>query len=64
MGNLHEERTTYIYDDHDNPIETVDESDRGRQRTRFVYKYDAQGNWTEREVEWSNLTRRQITYFQ
>ena len=74
MGNLHEERTTYTYDDHDNPIETVGEEEGGRQRTRFIYKYDAQGNWTEKEMwlaseqdkdfrRWS-VERRQITYYQ
>jgi hypothetical protein len=74
MGNVHEERTTYIYDDHDNPIETVGEEDGGRQRTRFIYIYDAQGNWTEKEMwlaseqdkdfrRWS-IERRQITYYQ
>jgi YD repeat-containing protein len=75
MGNLRESRVTFLYDDHDNPIEVVDqETGGGRQRTRFVYKYDAQGNWTEKET-WSaseqdkdfrrwSIERRQITYFQ
>lgn len=43
------------------------------QRTRFEYRYDAQGNWTERIVSWraeqnpdfqrSNIERRTITYY-
>jgi YD repeat-containing protein len=74
LGNLHEEHTTYVYDDHDNLIEAVGEEDGSRQRTRFIYKYDAQENWTEKEMwlaseqdkdfrRWS-IERRQITYFQ
>jgi YD repeat-containing protein len=73
IGIGHEEHTTYTYDDHDNPIETIGEEEEERQRTRFVYKYDAQGNWTEKETwllseqdkdfrRWS-IERRQITYF-
>jgi YD repeat-containing protein len=74
LGKMHEDRTTYVYDDHDNPIETAGEDEGGRQRTRFIYQYDAQGNWTEKETwpeaehdkdfrRWS-IERRQITYFQ
>jgi hypothetical protein len=91
MGTLSEDRTTFHFDDHDNPIEEnsehtsrdvgVDEQGNPRhsnehsdkQHTRFVNKYDAEGNWTEREV-WTNfepggdlkrssLERRQITYY-
>jgi YD repeat-containing protein len=74
MGIRREDRTTFLYDKHDNPIETVGEEEGGRQRTRFIYKYDAQGNWTEKET-WSaseqdkdfrrwSVERRQITYYQ
>ena len=92
MGTLSGDRTTFRFDDHDNPIEEnsehtsrdvgVDEQGNPRhsnersdkQHTRFVYKYDAEGNWTEREV-WTNfepggdlkrssIERRQITYYQ
>jgi YD repeat-containing protein len=75
MGNLREERSTFRYDDHDNPIETVGEKNGGgTERTRFVYKYDTHGNWTEKETwpaseqdkdfhRWS-VERRQITYYQ
>ena len=92
MGPVGEDRTTFHYDDHDNPIEELSESthrdvgldEQGnprhsnersdKQNSRYVYKYDAEGNWTEREV-WtnfepggdlkrSNIERRQITYYQ
>ena len=90
MGRLGEHRTTYRYDDHDNPIEETTEDvsreanldedgtvqysgDRvSIQHTRFEYRYDAHGNWTERIVlirvepnpdfQPSNVERRQITY--
>jgi hypothetical protein len=91
MGLLGEHRTTFHFDDHDNPIEEVSEDinrevrmdEQGHpqpssesshnQHTRFVYKYDAKGNWTEREVwiifepkkdfQRSNIERRQISYY-
>jgi hypothetical protein len=91
MGTLGDQRTTFRYDNHDNPIEEttedtsremqVDEEGTLRptkensytQDTRFEYRYDAQGNWTERVVwsrlspnpnfERSNVVRREITYY-
>lgn len=91
MGILREERSSFRFDDHDNPVEEIRE-ETGRdlgmdqqghprpsnetshgQHTRFVYKYDAQGNWTEREAwlilepspdfQRSYIERRQITYY-
>jgi hypothetical protein len=91
MGTLSGDRTTFRFDDHDNPIEENSEhasrdvgvDDQGnprhsnerseKQHSRFFYKYDAEGNWTEREV-WTNfepgedlkrsgIERRQITYY-
>ena len=90
MGRLGEHRSTYLYEDRDDPIEEINE-DRHReakinesggveytpdrvnlQHNRFVYHYDAQGNWTERVVWYrlepnpdfqrSNVERRTITY--
>jgi hypothetical protein len=91
MGRLGEHRSTYLYEDRDDPIEEINEhkhreaniSDNGGveytsdrvtlQRNRFVYSYDAQGNWTERVVWYrlepnpnfqrSNVERRAITYY-
>jgi hypothetical protein len=92
MGTLGGVRTTYRFDNHDNPIEEISEhssrdvgmDEQGnprrsnersdKQNSRYVYKYDAETNWTEREV-WtnfepsgdlkrSNIERRQITYNQ
>ncbi len=91
MGLLSDHRTTFHFDDHDNPIEELSEEnsrDMGideqgypqpssetshKQHTRYSYKYDAKGNWTERVV-WSlepnqdpqpsNIERRQISYYQ
>ena len=90
MGTLGGDRTTFRFDDHDNPIEENSEhtsrdvgmeqdnprysnQTANQQHTRFVYKYDAEGNWIEREV-WTNfepggdlkrssIERRQITYY-
>ncbi len=92
MGMLGEHRTTFRFDDHDNPIEEIDENSSrdvqmdeqghphphtettNKQHIRYVYKYDANGNWTAREVgtileaskefKRSNIERRQITYYQ
>jgi YD repeat-containing protein len=92
MGPLGERRTSFRFDDRDNPTEEISEDtsrDVGldaqgnpqptresfhKQHTRYVYKYDAEGNWTEREVwiifepnkdfQRSNIERRQITYYQ
>src|ERR1035441_6049823 len=68
MGPVGVDRTTFHYDDHDNPIEELSESthrdvgldEQGnprhsnersdKQNSRYVYKYDAETNWTEREV--------------
>jgi len=90
MGALGEDRATYRYDDHDNPIEETTEH-RSRdasikedgtidysadhlniQHNRLEYRYDAQGNWTERIVSFrvepnpdfqrSNVEPRTITY--
>jgi hypothetical protein len=90
MGRLGEQRSTYLYEDRDDPIEEINE-DRHReanikddggvehapdrvnlQHNRFVYRYDGQGNWTERMVWYrlepnpdfqrSNVERRTITY--
>jgi hypothetical protein len=90
-GELGEHRTTYRYDDRDNPIEEINEDsshdlqfdDDGKsqptnershsQTSRFEYKYDSEGNWTEK-VLWSrqepnpnfqlsNVERREINYF-
>ncbi len=90
MGRLGEHRSTYLYEEWDDPVEEINE-DRHRegkinddggieytpdrvnlQRNRFVYRYDAQGNWTQREVWYrlepnpdfqrSNVERRAITY--
>lgn len=91
MGELGDHRTTYRYDDHDNPVgEISEDSSRDMefdaagqprpakesshtQNTRYEYKYDAEGNWTERVVwgrlepnpnfERSNVERREITYY-
>ena len=91
MGELGENRTTFRYDDRDNPIEEIHEDisreiqidDAGvlhtakekssTQNARFDYTYDAQGNWLGRLVwsrlasnpnfERSNITRREITYY-
>lgn len=91
MGELADHRTTFRYDDHDNPIEETSEDtsremqmdEEGNlhptketsniQNVRFEYRYDAQGNWTERVVwsrwetnpnfERSNVERREITYY-
>ncbi len=78
MGLLVAHRSTFRFDDHDNPIEEISE-DTGsesshKQHDRSIYKYDAEGNWTEREVgtilepnqdfHRSNIERRQITYYQ
>ncbi len=91
MGELGEHRTTFGYDDRDNPIEETHEDisremqidDAGilhttketssTQNIRMDYTYDAQGNWLERVVwgrlesnpsfERSNITRREITYY-
>jgi hypothetical protein len=92
MGTLGGDRTTFHFDDHDNPVEEISEH-AGRdvgmdeqanprysnetahaQHSRYVYKYDVEENWTEREV-WtnfqpggdlkrSNIERREITYYQ
>jgi uncharacterized protein RhaS with RHS repeats len=91
MGELGEHRTTFRYDDRDNPAEETNE-DMSRemqideagvlhtaketssvQHVRFEYMYDPQGNWLERVVwsrlepnpnfERSNITRREITYY-
>jgi FKBP-type peptidyl-prolyl cis-trans isomerase 2 len=71
MGLLSEDRTTFRFDDHDNPIEEISSSH--KEHARSIYKYDAEGNWTEREVwtilepkpdfQRSNVERRQITYY-
>jgi hypothetical protein len=91
MGELGEHRTTFRYDDRDNPIEEIHEDisremqideagvlhtsteKSSTQHARFDYTYDAQGNWLERVVwsrlesnpnfERSNITRREITYY-
>lgn len=91
MGVLGEDRTTFVYDDNDNPIEEILEhtsreiqiDDEGNiqpvkershiQNVRFEYRYDAQGNWTERVVwsrlepnpnfQRSNVERREIVYY-
>ena len=76
LGLLGDHRTTFHFDDHDNPIEEIAEhissESSDKQHTRYVYKYDAKGNWTEREVwslepnkdpQRSNVERRQITYY-
>jgi hypothetical protein len=47
MGTLGGERTTFRFDDHDNPVEEITED---KQHSRSIYKYDAEGNWTEREA--------------
>lgn len=90
-GQLSDRRTTFRYDDYDNPIEETSEDisremqidEQGNlvpkkentnlQNVRFEYRYDAQGNWTERVVwsrweanpnfERSNVERREITYY-
>jgi len=90
-GELGVHRTTFRYDDHDNPIQEtnkhtsrqmrIDEEGNlhptketsSTQNVRFEYRYDSQGNWTERVVwsqlepnpnfERSNVTRREITYY-
>jgi len=90
-GQLADRRSTFRYDDHDNPIaEASEDSSREmqtdekgnlhptkesshKQNVRFEYRYDAQGNWTERIVwsrwesnpnfERSNIERRDITYY-
>ena len=78
MGLLFEHRTTFRFDDHDNPIEEISEDTNSesshKEHDRSVYKYDAEGNWTEREVwtilgpnqdfQRSNIERRQIRYYQ
>jgi hypothetical protein len=90
MGKLGEHRSTYLYQDRDDPVEEINE-DRHReakinetgsveytpdsvnlQRNRLEYRYDEQGNWTERVVSYrlepnpdfqcSNIERRTITY--
>jgi hypothetical protein len=71
MGTLGGDRTTFNYDDHDNPIEEITEEP-SKEYNRCIYKYDAQGNWTERGVgtvvepgkdyRRSDIERRQITY--
>jgi hypothetical protein len=88
---MNEERTTWEYDDYDNPTRQIGErasreiqfdeygsvqpanerSSKGE--IRFDYKYDVQGNWTERIVwvrpelnpdfQRSNIERRAITYY-
>jgi hypothetical protein len=76
MGTLGGDRTTFRFDDRDDPVEEISEhSDDGgshKRHSRSVYNYDAEGNWTEREVgtvEPSqdylrlNIERRQITYY-
>ena len=90
-GQLADRRSTFRYDDHDNPIAEASEDnsremqtdEKGnlhptkesshKQNVRFEYRYDAQGNWTERIVwsrwesnpnfERSNIERRDITYY-
>jgi hypothetical protein len=71
MGTLGGDRTTFNYDDHDNPIEEITEEP-SKEYNRCIYKYHAQGNWTERGVgtvvepgkdyRRSDIERRQITY--
>ena len=77
MGLLGENRTTFHFDDHDNPIEQISEytstESPHKQHTRSVYKFDAEENWMEREAwvilepsndfQRSNIHRRQITYY-
>ena len=91
MGQIGEHRTTFRYDDRDNPTEETNEDisremqidDAGvlhtekekssTQNVRLDYTYDARGNWQERIVwcrlepnpnfERSNITRREITYY-
>ena len=91
IGELGDHRTTFRYDEHDDPIEeTTEHTSRDMridetgnvsstienshtQHLRFDYRYDAQGNWTERVVwsrmqpnpnfERSNIVRREITYY-
>jgi hypothetical protein len=77
MGTLGGDRTAFRFDDHDNPVEEISEHSDiegpNKQHSRSIYKYDAEGNWTEREVgtvvepgngyQRSSMEHRQITYY-
>ena len=63
FGTLSESRTTYQYDDHDDPVAEITEEGTSVTEHRFEYVYDPQGNWTERIVPNSNIERRIITYY-
>ncbi len=66
---LEEERLTYSYDDRGNQAEVVTE----RGQTRYIYKYDRQGNWIERlashrlkpnpDFTPASIDRREIAYY-